>query len=404
MFSTIAAKFGASLVAPFMVFGAHAQAPVDQPRMQNPDPAPVCTELEYNLYWGLKDRNTGGEVSELQRFLKNEGYLKAGISGNFNLPTYRAVRSFQAEQDLRATGVVNAETRAAIEAESCGDADEDEALSILGISAPSALAVGEEGTWTVDVESEGEGNLRYGVTWGDEGNARMALMSEEDAVQSSATFTHVYAEAGVYTPTFTVTDAAGNTVTKAAVTVTVSEDLAVEIDSLSKTSGYAGDEITLSGSGFAADSKVYVGGTLAEDVTIASDSSLSFTIPQVAKGSYDVYVENDNGTSNTLRFEVLVRADVRLSIESIDAPVRLAANEEGTWTVNANTNATGNLKYSVSWGDEGMMRALFGAAETVQTSSTFTHAYAEAGVYKPTFTITDETGKRASVSATVVVR
>lgn len=404
------------MIAPFLVFGANAQTPAadvsaraevrQETRAQmdrgNHDAVLVCTDLEHNLFFGSRDRTTDGEVSELKAFLRAEGHLRGNEGGVFNFPTFRAVRAFQAAHDLSVTGMVNAETRGEIKEVSCGT-DDDGELRILGISAPTALEVGEEGTWTVDVESEAEGNLRYSVVWGDENARLMSALHSEDAVQSSATFTHTYHSEGAFTPTFTVTDAEGNTVTKAAATVTVSEDIEVEISSLSKVTGYVGDEITISGSGFSGDSKVFVGGTEAGEVTVHGDSSITFSVPSLGSGSYDVYVENENGTSNTIRFEVLVEADVRISISSIDAPVRLAVNEEGTWTVNADTNATGNLRYSVVWGDEGMVRSMLGTAATVQTSSTFTHSYAREGVYKPKFTISDGAGHSSSVSATVVV-
>ncbi len=50
------------------------------------------------------------------------------------------------------------------------------------------------------------------------------------------------------------------------------------------------------------------------------------------------------------------------------------------------------------------MARLFSANdEMTQTSATFTHAYQEAGTYTPEFTVTDENGNSAKVSATVVV-
>ena len=418
MISTIAAKFGALAIAPFMFFGGngHMQADVsaqaDTGRHQAKAEVRVnekaanwaraeltCTDLERTLYYGQRDRNTDGEVSELQAFLRAEGHLKSQASGFFGFSTLRAVRAFQAEQDIRASGIVDAATRAEIEAVSC---EADAELSITGIDAPTALMTGEEGTWTVDVESQSEGNLRYAVVWGDEGAKRM-MRASEGAVQSSASFTHVYEDAGTYTPTFTVTDEDGRTVTKAAASVTVSAEADVHIDALSITSGHVGDSVTITGSGFTAESDVYVGGTLATEVTANSDTSITFSVPSMGVGSYDVYVENENGSSNAIRFEVKAEEKVRISISSIDAPVRLSVDEEGTWTVNADTNVSGNLRYSVVWGDEGMMRALFGARAVTQTSSTFTHRYSEAGTYKPTFTVTDGDGHRATVSATVIV-
>lgn len=416
MISTIAAKFGAFAIAPFMFFGG-GQAPADvairadagqvaQAEVRANANASnwaraelTCTDLERTLYYGQRDRGTEGEVSELQAFLRAEGHLKSQATGFFGFSTLRAVRAFQADHDIRASGIVDAATRAEIEEISC---DTSVDLSIIGIDAPTALMEGEEGTWTVDVSSEGEGNLRYSVVWGDEGSQRMMLASE-DAVQSSASFTHTYENAGIYTPTFTVTDEEGRTVTKAAASVTVSAEADVSITALSSTSGHAGDSVTITGAGFTDDSIVYVGGTKATDVTVNSDTSITFSIPSLGVGSYDVYVENENGTSNAIRFEVKAEEAVRISISSIDAPVRLSVDQEGAWTVNVDTNVSGNLRYSVVWGDEGMMRAMFGARAETQTSSTFTHRYSKEGTYKPTFTVSDGAGHSSTVRATVVV-
>lgn len=420
MISTIAAKLGAFAIAPLMFFGGNGQMPADisaradagkiaqaNAQVRVNDNASnwaraelICTDLERTIYYGQRDRNTDGEVSELQAFLRAEGHLKSQVSGFFGFSTLRAVRDFQSDHDIRASGIVDAATRAEIEAVSCDASVED--LSIIGIDAPTALMAGEEGTWTVDVESESEGNLRYSVVWGDEGAQRMMLASE-DAAQSSASFTHTYEDAGTYTPEFTVTDEEGRTVTKAAATVTVSVEADVHIGALSTTSGQVDDSVTITGTGFTDDSVVYVGGTLATDVTVNSDTSITFRIPSMGIGSYDVYVENENGTSNAIRFEVKAEEAVRISISSIDAPVRLSVNEEGTWTVNADTNVSGNLRYSVVWGDEGLMRAMLGTSAQTQTSSTFTHRYSEEGTYKPTFTISDGAGHSSKVSATVVV-
>jgi len=419
MLSTIAAKLGALVIAPSLFFGAYggqpSQTPVAQADTSHYAQAKVdarasssaswkhaelsCTTLEHKLRLGSRDRNTDGEVSELQAFLRAEGYLKSQTTGFFGFATLRALWNFQAAEGLKATGVVNAATQDKIEAVSCDTIEEG--IEIIGISAPASLIIGEEGTWTVDVESQTEGNLHYSVIWGDEGSesasARLAT-----AVQSSATFTHSYDTAGTYTPKFTVTDDDGRSVTKAAASVTVSAEADVEITSLSARSGYAGDSVTITGSGFTAESDVYVGSTTATNVTVNSDTSITFTMPALGVGSYDVYVENENGTSNAIRFELKSKA-VRISISSIDAPVRLAVDQEGTWTVNADTNLSGNLRYSVTWGDEGLMRKMLGAEATTQTSSTFTHSYAEAGTYKPKFTISDSAGHSSSVSATVLV-
>ena len=64
------------------------------------------------------------------------------------------------------------------------------------------------------------------------------------------------------------------------------------------------------------------------------------------------------------------------------------------------------LRYSVIWGDEGVLDTLNAfagtAASTLQTSGSFTHLYARAGTYHPTFTVSNDAGS-AQASASVVV-
>jgi hypothetical protein len=78
--------------------------------------------------------------------------------------------------------------------------------------------------------------------------------------------------------------------------------------------------------------------------------------------------------------------------------------EVGTWTVDATTNLSGALNFSVDWGAGAMKARGLRVLDTVtQASATFTHAYDAAGTFKPKFTVTDEQGNTESVGASVVV-
>ncbi|HVX91125.1 MAG TPA: IPT/TIG domain-containing protein, partial [Candidatus Paceibacterota bacterium] len=210
--------------------------------------------------------------------------------------------------------------------------------------------------------------------------------------------------AGTYHPTFTVKDDEGHTATKSTtVQVTSDSTTAAHIDSITPTSGIVGSTATITGTGFASTSEVTVGGTDATDVTFNDDETLSFTIPSLANGSYNIRVHNGDEKSNAVAFRVTAAAP-HLSISGIDAPTTLAVGEEGTWTVHANTDE-GSLHYSVQWGDEAPMPfALFMNSDTTQASATFTHVYDSAGTYGPKFTVTDDDGHSASVSASVLVQ
>ncbi|HVW71589.1 MAG TPA: IPT/TIG domain-containing protein [Candidatus Paceibacterota bacterium] len=274
-------------------------------------------------------------------------------------------------------------------------------LTITKVEGPESLAVGASGTWTVDAKSYGKGNLSYSVTWGDEASAAaarpLAAMTE-----SSATFDHEYDSAGIYHPTFTVTDANGHKASKST-TVTVGADMIAHIDSVSPASGPVGSTATITGTGFASTSEVTVGGATTTDTVLNDDGTLSFTIPSLANGTYNIRVHNGDEKSNAVSFQVIATTP-HLSISGIDAPVALAVGEEGTWTVHANTDEN-SLHYSVQWGDEAPIPLMMMADNgTTQASATFTHAYESADTYAPKFTVTDDYGHSASASASVVVQ
>ncbi|MEK7621865.1 MAG: Ser-Thr-rich GPI-anchored membrane family protein [Patescibacteria group bacterium] len=94
------------------------------------------------------------------------------------------------------------------------------------------------------------------------------------------------------------------------------------------------------------------------------------------------------------------------SISGVSGPTTLKVNERGTWRVEASDSENGNLSYSVRWGDEvSTMRggvAIPSYVPTQQTAS-FTHRYAKAGTYTPTFTVTDNSGQSAQTSLSVRV-
>lgn len=90
-------------------------------------------------------------------------------------------------------------------------------VSVSGVNAPTRLSIDQDGTWTVYATSNTDSNLSYSVDWG-ENNTSMMRASASVETQSSATFTHSYAEAGTYHPKFTITDSDGN---KASVSASV---------------------------------------------------------------------------------------------------------------------------------------------------------------------------------------
>lgn len=218
----------------------------------------------------------------------------------------------------------------------------------------------------------------------------------------------------------------------------------LSLSQLSPRAGQVGTRVTISGTGFTSNNVILMNDSvIARDVQVEpqmmrpcyvnsycdTEAKISFVVPeyispycapnmvcamymrQVTAGTYKITVQNENGTSNGLSFEVTTNGGTggTVSITGIDAPTTLTIGNSGTWTVKATAGANvGTLHYSVRWGDE-TMRAdaasvMAPTPTPTQTSASFTHSYSRAGVYSPMFTVTDGFGNTSSVSATVTVQ
>jgi len=95
-------------------------------------------------------------------------------------------------------------------------------LSITGLDAPASVRIGQAGTWTLrtNLDNYAYGsNLRYSVTWGDEGVYPTYAANTSQSISTSASFTHTYLMTGTYHPTFTVTNDAGQSASATATVV-----------------------------------------------------------------------------------------------------------------------------------------------------------------------------------------
>ena len=71
------------------------------------------------MYQGSRDSKTNGQVSDLQGFLQDAGYLYSDPTGYFGLLTRKAVESFQSANGITPNGLVGPYTRAKIKEVSC---------------------------------------------------------------------------------------------------------------------------------------------------------------------------------------------------------------------------------------------------------------------------------------------
>ncbi|MCF7843648.1 peptidoglycan-binding protein, partial [Candidatus Gracilibacteria bacterium] len=72
--------------------------------------APLCLRITNRLSYYSDDSTTHGEVSDLQYFLKQNGYFNNQITGYFRNITEDAVKQYQINNNITANGIVDRET------------------------------------------------------------------------------------------------------------------------------------------------------------------------------------------------------------------------------------------------------------------------------------------------------
>lgn len=294
----------------------------------------------------------------------------------------------------------------------------DRGPSISGITSPTVLKVGEEGTWKVNASDPNNGNLSYFVDWGDESSINpLAKMANPAFVQTS-TFTHAYAKEGKYTVKFIVSSENGKQ-SKSSVTVHVTGN-ATNLPVISD---------------FSAVSKNPRNATITWKTDIRSSSMVwySTTTPVVTTGdpqisrnanarklghkivltkllpdtTYYVVVGSANKNGKTLSGELSFKTPAQKSdspvITSLSGASTIVAGQTETVTVNAYDPKNGSLTYSVDWGDTMSLKALSVAQPVFIQSATFEHVYMNAGEYTATFTAQNSAGQKASKSMKIVV-
>ncbi|MDB5188084.1 MAG: hypothetical protein JWO50_604 [Candidatus Kaiserbacteria bacterium] len=409
-----------------------------------------CFNFTRNLYVGTRDQSTAGEVTNLQNFLASQGYFSQGATGYFGALTMRAVMNFQRDNGVSSTGYVGVQTRAHMAAKYCNYPQAG--VVQLQYVSPNTGPVGA----TVTIHGSGftsDNTILFGggaIVHAVSNDGSTLTFTVPSSLDPACRFTSPMCAVlsrqttpGDYQ--VSVQNANG---TSNAVSFTVTNDTTtqtpVTIYSITPTQGPVGTTINIRGFGFTSNNTVHFGAGAFGNIPITSsiaiacttdptchggiNQTLTITVPSsigpycppnsmcamymqlITPGTYTIYVQNENGTSNSVTFTVTggSTSNTGPSISGIDAPTTLALGTQGTWTVHTATmsNATSNLHYSVVWGDENNMAAsqiMAPAPTTVQTSATFTHAYSRSGIYTPMFTVTDDNGRSATVSATVNV-
>lgn len=200
------------------------------------------------------------------------------------------------------------------------------------------------------------------------------------------------------------------------------------ISSLSSYNGSPGMSVTIYGSNFANNAAVnFNGSTIAN--SYATNGALTFTVPYVSNGTYQVYVSNAYGSSNSVSFSVNGYTNGNCNyynnsyqcdcgyypynncntqpssgtwfgtgsqprISSISGQGSAPAGTTQTWSVMAYSLNNMPFTVTVDWGDGTSQQSSQNYGNS-QQSYQFSHAYSSSGTYTIRFTATDTTGSYA---------
>ncbi|MES2014341.1 MAG: PKD domain-containing protein [Patescibacteria group bacterium] len=290
--------------------------------------------------------------------------------------------------------------------------------SISGITAPTVLKVGAEGTWTVNASDPENGALSYSVDWGDRSMMKALLASEADVFTQSSSFTHTYAAAGTYNVKFKVKDSSGLTSSSSATVHVIADSEAIAVSDVSANPiDQSRAKVTWT-TNVRGDSTVFFSTATPVDTSTALSAGNraqvlkhTLNLTKLAAGTTYYFVVQSKDASGKVAassessFTTPKPANDAPSIQSISGPASIVANTEGTWTVSASDPENGSLSYSIDWGENASMRMMaLSASEPVFTqTSTFSHTYVDPGTYTITVTAKDDAGLTATSKTTVVV-
>ena len=188
---SVSGIFLSALLALAFPISAFAQDPAAAPSA--PSPA-ACTDLQADLYPGSQD-GSAGEVTKLQQFLKDSGYLKNDPTGYFGPQTALAVSGFQTANGIAPLGIAGPATRAKIKSLSCGDSGSDQVYGggsvLFSLSATCSASFfqtnpGQPLTWTLDFSG---GTAPYSYTFTDAaGNTESGTSDGNSSVEITKTY------------------------------------------------------------------------------------------------------------------------------------------------------------------------------------------------------------------------
>lgn len=349
----------------------------------------ACVNISRDLARGSR----GADVTALQRFLVSRNYPGGGtwmITGYYGAATATAVRNFQTAQALPATGVVDLQTRLALDMVACGTSGSSLPIPAFTYSAPgydTSVAYTQTPLYTATVQPSYSYYPQYGIGQG-------CVPQLPWSINSTVIGTYF--------------DACQNAPTQ--------QYGAPQISSLSPVSGSVGTNVTIRGTGFTPNGNtVHFGNGIITGLLSNDGRSVSFTVPAnlsgygaqaTQLGTYPIAVTNAYGaTTASVPFAVTsLGTSASPSITSLSGPSTLGVGAVGQWSFTVQNPADTYATVSVQWGDQSSVTSSSQqiAGTGMQTVS-FSHAYTQSGTYTPVFTVTSASGKSTMGSATVTV-
>lgn len=289
---------------------------------------------------------------------------------------------------------------------------------ISGISAPTVLAVGKTGEWSIEASDPAKGTLSYAVDWGDAPKSIFSKSVAPSFVQTTK-FTHAYTTAGKYTVKFTVKNDAGLQASSS-VTVKVegsSEVSAPKISNLVVASMKPTKAVVRWDTDLKSSSMIWISETSPVNTegsanivrnakVLKHKINLSSLKPNT---KYYLMVGSMNKGGTTMSSEVSFTTPSSNTeqnapvITSLVGPTTVSEGEEETVTVNAYDPKNGTLSYSVDWGDSYNMALMVLPEKAFTQSATLSHVYNDPGVYTAKFTVKNEQGLQATASMKITV-
>ena len=369
-----------------------------------------CIGLSRNLSSGMR----GADVRSLQQFLLERNYPGSGqwmVTGFYGRATQAAVRNFQGAQGLSQTGMVDGNTRLAVDRVSCASsALNTNAMPSPSYGAPSytpALPVG--GSYSNGYA--GIGNIyAYPLN-----NTTFTPVSHYNYTCGNST--------GFLGENTNSCPCYSQNTSGRGYPVSVSDcrsNAALAITALNPADGAIGASITIFGAGFSTNNNtVRFGSGIITGLNSADGRSVSFVIPTqlsgygsqiVTLGTYYVSVSNSSGaTSNTLPFTITSLGPTATpSITNVSGPNVLSVGTAGQWILTLN-NPSGSTytNVKVNWGDVPVNLATVSNPQQIFGTGTQTlnlsHTYSQAGNYTIQFTVSNGSGQSTLATQTVTV-